>query len=124
MQSRNTGDGNLRDVTYNNVLTEAHPGRVHAKDRSDAVVAGVVEELLPAIEGYVGIIVAANCRAGIIHLNKVLGSFDRLLGWDVGVLEGALWSMSVDGSLFSVVSVSIEMDPPPRSPRFKTQGRM
>lgn len=91
------------DVTYNNVLAEAHPGSVHAQDRGDAVVAGIVEELLPAIEGHVGIIVAADGCAGIVHLDKLLGGGDGFLGWDVGVLKSALQIMSVDGSLLSVV---------------------
>lgn len=72
------------------MLTETHPGSVHAQNRGDAVVASVVEELLPAIEGYVGIIVAADGWTGIVHLDKLLGSGDRLLGWDVGVLKSAL----------------------------------
>lgn len=92
------------------MLAKAHPGRVHAQDGGNAVVAGVVEELLPAIEGHVGIIVAADDWAGIVHLNKLLGGGDGLLGWDIGVFERALAvPCQLAGPLLSVFSVASEI---------------
>lgn len=78
--------------TYNNMLAKAHAGRVHTQDCGDAVEAGVVEKLLPAVEWHVGIVVALNGRAGVVHLHELLCSGDRLLGRDVGVIESTLWS--------------------------------
>lgn len=95
-------------VTYNNVLAEAHPGGVHAQDCGDAVVAGVVEELLPAIEWHVCVVVTLDDGAGVIHLDEPLCSGDGLVGEDVWVVESALRFRSADDVFLFLVSFSLE----------------
>lgn len=76
--------------TYNNVLAEAHPSGVHAQDRGDAVVAGVVEELLPAIERNVGVVVTLDVGTGVVNLDELLCGGRGLVRWDIGVVKSTL----------------------------------
>lgn len=95
-QSDPLGGGNGNDLVHdgadqlvNDVLRDAHAAGVHAQDSRHGVEGGIVQQLLPAVEGHVGVVVAVDGRAGIVACDEGLsgGGGDGL--GNVGVFKGA-----------------------------------